>query len=558
MGERDNNHPHSDSESSGRSGLRHLFRKRADGYAGANLQLTKRVGGVLWLFGAICVALLLPLAPPTEAIGDGGWAVAGLILLTALASGLRLRLMGDRVGMNELLASSYLAIAGIAALEWLAGGHNTPYNHLFLLGVVYTSMVHPPRRTAPYLVFFFAAVAVRFTYAGFEAQEIGNAALQAFTYGALAFLGCVVMDGVRAQRIELVEEGDAARELAGTDSLTGLGNRRSLVADLERRAAEATREQPLVLTLFDLDGFKAYNDSYGHPAGDTLLARLGQRLGAAAATVDGTAYRMGGDEFCVMATPGPGSDETVARACLEALTEAGEGFSIGASHGTVVMPDEHADPTSALRAADQRMYANKSLGRSSAGRQSADVLLRLLSERSLGGGRRLDDAMGLCDSVGRQLGLADPDRETAVQAAALRNVGKTAIPDTILGKASSLDDDEWAFMRRHTIIGERILGAAPALAAVARLVRSMHERFDGSGYPDALAGDAIPLGSRIVSVCDAFDAMTSERPYRAAMSREDALEELRRCAGTQFDPLVVGAFERAVRTAPAPSAHTPV
>ena len=530
------------------SALRYLFRERSDGYAGANAELTKRIGGVLWLLGAVCVALLLPVAPPTEAIGNGGWAVAALVLAVAVCSGLRLRLMRDSVGMNELLAMSYVAVVGIVVLEWLAGGHNTPYNQLFLLSVVYTSMVHPPRRAATFLLFFVVAVSVRFFYAGWNPQEIGDAALQSFTCAGLAFLGCVVMDGVRAQRVTLTEEGDAAREMAITDALTGLGNRRSLTDDLERRVREATSEDPLVVTLFDLDGFKGYNDAYGHPAGDTLLARLGQRLKATATGVGGAAYRMGGDEFCVLANPGPGGGEAVTRLCLEALSEAGEGFSIGASHGSVVIPDDHTSPESALRAADQRMYANKSLGRSSAGRQSTDVLLRLLSERSLSG-RSIDDAMSLCDAVGRHLGLADHDRETAVQAAALRNVGKTAIPDTILGKAGSLDDEEWEFMRRHPLIGERILGAAPALESVARLVRSMHERFDGSGYPDALAGEQIPLGSRIVSVCDAFDAMTSDRPYRLAMSNENALDELRRCAGTQFDPRVVRAFEYAVHTA---------
>ena len=438
MAEDDDTQGESDGAGAVRSGLRHLLRKREDGYAGANVELTKRIGGVLWLFGALCVGALLPVAPPTEAIGGEGWIVAGVVIGIAVVSYLRLRLMPARVSMNELLAMSYVAVSGIAALEWLAGGHNTPYNHLYLLSVVYTAMVHPPRRTGAYLLFFIAAVGVRFTYAPWDPQEVGDATLQSLTCAALAFLGCVVMDGVRAQRLTLREEGEVARELAVTDALTGLGNRRSLMADLERRAAVATPDEPLVMTLFDLDGFKAYNDAYGHPAGDTLLARLGQRLGEAAAEIGGTAYRMGGDEFCVLATPGAKGGDAVARACAEALTDAGEGFSIGASHGTVSIPAEHTEPESALRAADQRMYANKSLGRSSAGRQSADVLMRVLSERSLGSAKNLDDTMWLCDSVGRQLGLSDPDRETAVQAAALRNVGKTGIPDTILGKPDSL------------------------------------------------------------------------------------------------------------------------
>jgi HD-GYP domain-containing protein (c-di-GMP phosphodiesterase class II) len=117
-----------------------------------------------------------------------------------------------------------------------------------------------------------------------------------------------------------------------------------------------------------------------------------------------------------------------------------------------------------------------------------------------------------------------------------------ALPRAILDKRGPLTSEEWAFVRRHTIIGERIVSAAPALVEVARLVRSSHERFDGGGYPDGIAGTAIPIGARIIFVCDAFDAMTSDRPYRLARTPRDSLAELERCAGTQFDPEIVAAF----------------
>jgi HD-GYP domain-containing protein (c-di-GMP phosphodiesterase class II) len=131
-------------------------------------------------------------------------------------------------------------------------------------------------------------------------------------------------------------------------------------------------------------------------------------------------------------------------------------------------------------------------------------------------------------------------------AAELHDIGKAAVPDEILDKPGPLDDREWEFMHRHTVIGERILLAAPSLAPAAALVRSSHERFDGAGYPDHLRGEAIPLGSSIIAVCDAYDAMISERPYRLAMTPEDALVELESCAGTQFDPDVVTAFSRVI------------
>ena len=118
-----------------------------------------------------------------------------------------------------------------------------------------------------------------------------------------------------------------------------------------------------------------------------------------------------------------------------------------------------------------------------------------------------------------------------------------------MSKAGPLNEEEWGFMRRHTVIGERILGAAAALSSVAKLVRSSHERWDGDGYPDGLAGEEIPLGSRVIAVCDAYDAMTTDRPYRRALSSQDAIEELRNCAGTQFDPQVVDVFCREIEGA---------
>jgi two-component system cell cycle response regulator len=148
----------------------------------------------------------------------------------------------------------------------------------------------------------------------------------------------------------------------------------------------------------------------------------------------------------------------------------------------------------------------------------------------------------MAELVARRLDLAEDQIDPICQAAELHDVGKVGIPDAILSKPGGLDPEERAFMRRHTIIGERIVAGAPALAQVGRLVRSSHERWDGAGYPDELRGDEIPMGSRIIAVCDAFDAMLSERPYMPGRSTSGALAELRRCSGTQFDPAVVDAF----------------
>jgi diguanylate cyclase (GGDEF)-like protein/PAS domain S-box-containing protein len=345
-----------------------------------------------------------------------------------------------------------------------------------------------------------------------------------------------------AQIQDVTESKLAGEELvrqALEDSLTGLGNRRRLIADLENELQQASTVQPLLLLLFDLDGFKTYNDTFGHPAGDLLLTRVARRLEATLGD-RASAYRVGGDEFCVLSTQP--ADRLAAEAAA-ALAERGEGFQVTASYGSVLLPIEAADATQALRIADRRMYARKSLdSRTSAGRQSADVLLRILSERSPALGVHLDEVTGLCNAVAEQLGVSEEDRAPLLQAASLHDAGKAAIPDGILHKPGRLDGDEREFVRRHTVIGERILSAAPALARAARLVRWSHERFDGGGYPDGLVGEQIPLGSRIIAVCDAYDAMICDRPEDAPIGAEEARAALRRGAGTEFDPGVVEVF----------------
>ena len=337
----------------------------------------------------------------------------------------------------------------------------------------------------------------------------------------------------------------ARRELeahATTDVLTGLGNRRKLHADLERQVKTATAEAPVVLTMFDLNGFKNYNDSFGHLPGDALLLRLGAALAEAAAAFGGRAYRPGGDEFCVIADAT--RQHALEQAACRALSEHGEGFSISTAFGSVVIPQDTGDATEAMRKADGAMYAQKQSGRATAGRQSSDVLMRALAERHADLGEHHDGVAELVDEVGNRMGIDGEQLAQLRHAASLHDIGKVAIPDAIITKPGPLNDEEWEFMRRHTLIGERILAAAPALAAAARLVRSSHEAWDGTGYPDALAGVEIPLGARIIAVCDSFDAMISTRPYAPPNEISDALAELRRCAGTQFDPEIVPIFEQ--------------
>ena len=341
---------------------------------------------------------------------------------------------------------------------------------------------------------------------------------------------------------------------ATTDALTGLGNRRKLFIDMERTIRSLATEETLTIAIFDLDGFKAYNDTFGHPAGDALLARLGARLAATVADV-GSAYRIGGDEFVV--TTGSDSDTRLVMAAQAALAEHGEGFVIGCSVGsTRVAAGETLEQ--ALHIADQRLYTNKRSGRRDPRTEAKDVLLQVLAEQNGHLVDHLGHVAGLAWSTAVRLDLPPEQVALTRLAAELHDIGKAAIPKAIADKPGPLDHQERLFMQRHSEIGERIVAAAPTLQEIAPIIRHAHERIDGAGYPDKLERDQIPICSRIIAVVDAYDAMTSQRPYQQAMSSEDAVAELRNNAGTQFDATVVAAFTSVLAEMfPSPQPETP-
>ena len=336
------------------------------------------------------------------------------------------------------------------------------------------------------------------------------------------------------------------------DRLTGLPNRRQLITDLQTAIETASPTAQRTLVLFDLDGFKGYNDTFGHPAGDQLLVRLARQL-RDTLPASGRAYRLGGDEFCALVSRSALSADEIGELGAAALSEHGTGFTILASAGAVTLPAEAADVASALHAADRRMYAAKhSRSSTSVASQMRDVLLAAIAEQSESIIQQTELTEHMLDvgtfarDVARQMDLEPEQIELTLRTGELHDVGKIAIPESILHKPGPLNDDEWLFVRKHTLIGERVLGAAPALGPVAKLVRSTHERFDGGGYPDGLIGEQIPLPARIVFACDAYHAMVADRPYAPGVSEAEVRDELRRHAGTQFDPRVVEALEAVI------------
>lgn len=337
---------------------------------------------------------------------------------------------------------------------------------------------------------------------------------------------------------------ELTRREAVTDALTGLANRRRLVSDLDRVMAEATLEAPWILLLFDLDGFKRYNDSFGHPAGDALLNRLGARLGAVPPP-DGAAYRLGGDEFCLLAPASIIPAAELIDAAVEALSEQSEGFAIGTSFGAVFIPVDATEPSEALSEADARLYAHKHQ-KSALRDRPHEALLQALYERDPELKGHTNNVAALAVKMCRRLGLPDTEVEELDLAAQLHDIGKIAVPDDVLHKPGPLTDSDWNLIRQHTIVGQRILSASPALRRVGEIVRATHERWDGTGYPDRLTAEEIPFAARLIAVCDAFDAMTSTRAYRPPLTIGEALAELARCSGKQFDPALIDIFTAAV------------
>jgi two-component system, cell cycle response regulator len=460
-----------------------------------------RIGGS-WLL--IAAALLLFCACDVVYLSVGGQSTIALNVAS----------VGWPLAFLLLAFASWLPATECEAAEARADGH----------GIV-----------APILM---AVVGISLLAVG-TSVPIGPAAIGLGVACLVAVLARLLITNNQNRRILI-----ASQEEAVTDSLTGLANRRALMADLER-AFSATPPESMVLALYDLDGFKAYNDSFGHPAGDDLLRRLGGELAEAMAPF-GRGYRLGGDEFCVLASTRTLSAEAICHTAENALSDRGRGFSIGASWGKVLIPAEVVNASDALRIADRRMYAQKGRRADSASSQTRGVLLRVLHEREPELERHLDGVAQLAATFGRQVSLDGEERDVLVRAAELHDIGKIAIPDEILHKDGDLTEDEWKLMRKHPLIGQRVLEAAPALGEVAKLVRSTHERWDGSGYPDGLAGRDIPLGSRVILICDAYNAMTEGRPFRAARSNEQALAELAAGAGTQFDPQLVKTFAEKV------------
>ncbi|HTU85798.1 MAG TPA: HD domain-containing phosphohydrolase [Solirubrobacteraceae bacterium] len=325
-------------------------------------------------------------------------------------------------------------------------------------------------------------------------------------------------------------EADAETQL---DPVTGLATHDRLLVDLKN---ELDGGSEVTLYLFSLDGFKDYNSAYGDACGDALLGWLARKLRDAVGSYGG-AYRMRGGSFALLAVGSERFTNALCASAASALSESGDGFQISCDVGQAALPRETVVPGSALELAARRASQHASERHVKSGRRAptdAPEALRLVRSRH--------DVCSLATAIARELGVPEAEIDDVANATNLCDVGNVAVPRAVLGYPGEITGPEWQFIHLHTLVGERLLAGPLGMEPVARLVRHSHERWDGLGYPDGLVGEAIPLGSRIVFVCSAFDDMTSDRPHRAALEALDALAQLQRGAGTQFDPAVVRAF----------------
>ena len=357
----------------------------------------------------------------------------------------------------------------------------------------------------------------------------------------LFWLGVVLVVGVFAWLLETIGASlrmiSEQRRDAMLDRSTGLRNREKLHLDLD--AAPDTEE--MLLLLLEVEGLRAYEHPAGDDAVDQLLQRVAGQLRAAASTLGGTAYRVDSTRFAVVLRCGADrANEVIVQATASLALETDSALDV--TYGEVAIPADADGHAAAMQLASRRLLTRKGRQARSPRRQASAALVAVLEARrpELRAHRRAVVPHAI--AVGRRLGLEADELDDLVLAATLQDIGLLTVPEEVLAKRTPLTASERALIEQHPQAGERIIAAAPALAAVASLVRSTYERVDGSGYPDGLVAAEIPLGARIIAVCVAAAAMTSARHHRPALSLEAAVAELRRCAGSQFDSDAVEAL----------------
>jgi diguanylate cyclase (GGDEF)-like protein/putative nucleotidyltransferase with HDIG domain len=526
----------------------------------ANTELMARMQSGLWAGGALVALLVAVLPHPPQTFT---WGFVG-VSAVAGATAVLLRVRAPHMTLFQLQALGFLGTTVITVCVYFTGERKgapaTDLEMLYFWVAIYSAYFLSKRQAAAQIawtaVLYWAVLAL-------SSNPDVFAIRWAETVTTLAVAG-ILVQALRNRVGELVHRlTDAAR----TDALTGLQNRRAFEETMKAEVERAKRTQrPMCLLVCDLDHFKLVNDRFGHPTGDSALVRVGQLLSATRREIDPVA-RTGGEEFALI-LPETGSPEgyVVAERLRLAVKDAfaEEAVPLTVSIGVASYPDEGQDPDALIGAADQALYAAKEMGRnrsvvfseevsliapSVAGKHEPEKahlhtmisLAEALDHRDTSTADHSQTVGRYCALIARELELEEALTDRVQVAGILHDIGKIGLPDAILAKRGPLSDAERAEMRRHPEIGSEML-RSEEFADVRGWIVAHHERADGKGYPHGLRGEEIPLPARIVAVADAFEAMTSDRPYRMAIAKQSARAELLRCAGTQFDPRVVAAF----------------
>ena len=528
-------------------------------------------------------------------------------VLVMLSLAVSLIFAAHTIHLSELLSSSYNAFS-FANLLWLpalmliAGAAQTISNML-RKGV---SIAHPTEQArrerarparrwktffTPALVLAFSAL-IFILWKGEHHESFPGQIMTLYTGGFVLLMLVVLRQLVAVYEVGVLQRRLQARnrslrlvheqleQLATTDPLTGLPNHRSIVERLDEALARAQATRGSCALIFmDIDRFKSINDRYGHPTGDEVLRQFGA-LVQSCLPPGAHLGRWGGEEFVAVlpnCTPPEAlhTAEEIRRRVDHHLLAGKKEANVTCSLGVANYPRDAPTRESLLMSADTAMYAAKRLGRNQARTAQEPLVLALgisdleaetdegterltvveslaaaLEARDLYTGQHSRRVAALSLKLALMAGLSGSEAYVVSLGGLLHDLGKVAVPDDVLFKPEGLSEEERGSMTRHPLTGAAILAQIPGLQAVATIVRAHHERMDGSGYPDGLCGEEIPLGARIVAVADAYDALTTNRAYRSGRTPIEAIRVLLRDAGSQFDPRIVGLLVRLFSVVP--------
>jgi diguanylate cyclase (GGDEF)-like protein len=504
----------------------------------------------VWLTYGICTVSLLYYGATWE---QPHRSFIVLMLGLALVGGAAVQLLPvDRIVRGPLsepffLTWSFLDVALVTAIVVADGGVKSPFMGVFFPPLIFAALFYPVRLSVP------VGVLVVFGYVG--ATTFGSSPPDPTYVGVIttALAIVAVMCAWQAQNHE--RDRNLLSLISRTDPLTDTLNRRGFEELVESALAKARRiDQPVTLMMLDLDGFKRINDSLGHAAGDELLTWVAHGITAAVRPMDSVG-RLGGDEFAVLA---PGIARSDAKEISERIGAA-LAARIPVTSGVACFPDDGTESDELYRMADRDLYLRKQVGAGYTSNERdldwAQTLATAVMTR-LGGDADQSRVRRYAAGLARRQGWRGAELESFTLAAMVHDIGKLPVPDRILQKPGPLEPAEYEEVQRHLVRGAEMVARVDGMTAIAAWLRHAQENWDGSGYPDGLTGQAIPLPARMLRVVSAFNAMTSPRPYRPALSPEEALDQLRRNAGRQFDPGCVEEFEAYLLGEPALAAAT--